>query len=385
MDFNLTDEQELMVASVKEYCERYFSEEQVREYYENHHVPVEVTKAWVDAGFGLLGIDEEYGGIPADLLTIGLVLEAVYHYAAASVPFINNSVAMFDITRFGSPEQIKMCVDAYHETGRPPFVFGISEPEAGSDNKNMSTTSRKQPDGTYRLNGSKTFVTDGDQYPYILVLAKEEDPSRDNPAVSMWLVSTKSEGVSFSPLEKIGQQMMTFCEVYLDDVVATEDMRVGNPGEGFKNLMHGLELERCNVSAWSLGLAQAAMDEAAAYCSKRVCFKKNIGSYQLVQEKLVEMETKLQTARLFMYKTLWDLDNGNSIRINSALLKRYTVRSCFEVCDDAMQIMGGLGYTKETRVSRLFLDSRGNRFGGGTDEIMVHIAGRELVKAYAQD
>lgn len=383
MDFQLTDEQQLMIESVKEYCEQYFSEEQVREYYANHEIPVEVTKAWVDAGFGLLGIPEEYGGIPADKLTIGLVLEAAYYYSAATVPFINNSVAMFDIVEFGNEEQIKMSVDAYLNTGRPPFSLAISEPEAGSDNMNMSTVSVKQPDGTYRINGAKTFVTQGDTFPYVLVLAKDEDPSRENKAVSMWLVPKDAPGISLSPLHKIGQEILSFCEMYFDDVVVTEDMRVGEPGKAFVNLMKGLEMERAFVSTWSLGLAQAAMDDAAAFASQRITFGKPIGNYQLVQERLCNMETKLEAVRTWTYRTLWEMDNGISVRTSSALLKRFAVTSCFEVADDAMQILGGVGYTTDVRVSRLWRDCRGNRFGGGADDIMVHIAGRQLVKQYA--
>lgn len=384
MDFQLSDEQQLMIASVKEYCEQYFSEEQVREYYARHDIPIEATKAWVDAGFGLLGIPEEQGGIPSDKLTIGLVLEAAYRYSAATVPFINNSVAMFDIVEFGNEDQVKMSVDAYHNTGRPPFSLGISEPEAGSDNMNMSTVSVKQPDGTYRINGSKTFVTQGDVFPYVLVLAKDEDPSRENANISMWLVPKETEGISWAPLHKIGQEILSFGELYFDDVTVTEDMRVGEAGKAFVNLMHGLEMERAFVACWSLGLAQAAMDDAAAYASQRVTFGQTIGKYQLVQERLCNMETKLQAVRTWTYRTLWEMDHGISVRTSSALLKRYAVTSCFEVVDDAMQIMGGLGYTTETRVSRIWRDCRGNRFGGGADDIMVHIAGRQLVKSYAR-
>lgn len=384
MDFNLTEEQQLMVESVKDFCERYLPEEKVREYYANHEIPVEVTKAWVDSGFGLLGIPEEYGGVAADKLTIGIVLEAAYYYSAATVPFINNSVAMFDIVEFGSPEQIKWSVETYLETGRPPFSLGISEPNAGSDNQNMSTTATKQPDGTYLISGTKTFVTLAEDSPYCLVLAKDEDPARANRNVSMWLVPRDAPGIALSPLDKIGQRCLSFAEMHFDDVVVTEDQRVGEPGKGFVNLMKGLEMERCFVAAWSLGLAQAAMDDAGAYASQRKTWDQPIGNYQLVQERLANMETKLQTTRQWMYKTLWDMDNGVDVRTSSALLKRYAAIASFEVTDDAMQIMGGLGYTSEMRVSRLWQDCRGNRFGGGADDIMVHIAGRQLVKKYAK-
>ncbi len=384
MDFSLTDEQQLMVESVKEYCAQYFSEEQVREYYANQLVPEEATRAWVDNGFGLLGIPEECGGIPADKLTMGVVLEAAYYYAAASVPFIVNSVGMYDITEFGNKEQITMAVDTYKETGRPPFAMGISEPEAGSDNKNMKTTSVKQPDGTYRVNGSKTFVSQGDLLPYVLLLAKDEDPSRDNPNVSMWLVPRDREGISLSPLHKIGQECMSFYEIYFDDVVLYEEERVAEPGVGFKNLMRGLEMEHVFMACWSLGLAQAALDDAGAYANERVAFGNTIGTYQMVQERLCDMESKMIAARTWTYRLLWEMDHGIDTRVNSALCKRFVVTNCFDVADSAMQILGGIGYTTEMRIGRLWRDCRGNRFGGGADDIMVHAAGRNLVKKYAR-
>ncbi|HIT51583.1 MAG TPA: acyl-CoA dehydrogenase family protein [Candidatus Aveggerthella excrementigallinarum] len=385
MDFSWTDEQQLMVENIKEYCEKYFTEEQVKQYYADQNIPHEALKAWVDQGFGLLGIPEEYGGIPADQVTIGLALETVHHYSGCWVPFLNNFVTMYDTIQFGNEKLIKLAVDKYLETGEPPMSIAISEPEAGSDNMNMSTVTKKQADGTYLMNGVKTFLTQGDRFPYILVLAKDEDPSRTNKNISMWLVPLDSKGISMSHMHKIGERVLTICEAYFDDVVVTEDMRIGEPGAAFVNLMHGLEMERCYLSAQTLGCAQAAMDDAAAFASQRKTWDQPIGNYQLVQERLCRMETKLQTMRTFLYKTMWEIDNGISVRTNSALLKKYCVQSSFEVCDDAMQIMGGIGYMEDVRVSRLWLDARGSRFGGGADDIMVHIAGRQLVKQYRQD
>lgn len=176
---------------------------------------------------------------------------------------------------------------------------------------------------------------------------------------------------------------MPFCEVYFDDVKVTEDMRVGKEGEGFKNLMKNFEMERCLIVAQCLGCAQAAMDDAAAYVSERQTFGKPIASNQLIMLKLTEMETALQNTRNLLYKTLWKMDQGESIRIDSALLKRYGAQQCTMVADEAIQIYGGLGYTDEVRLGRIQADIRGMRIAGGTDEIMVYIAGRQLAKQYA--
>ena len=221
-------------------------------------------------------------------------------------------------------------------------------------------------------------------FPYVLVVAKDEDPAPENRTMSMWLVPLDSEGLSTAPLHKIGQQIMPFCEMYFDGVRLTEDMRVGEPGKGFYNLMKNFEMERCLIVAQCIGCAQAAMDEAAAYVSERVTFGKPISSYQLIQLKLTEMETALENSRNMLYKTLWKMDQGEDIRIDSALLKRYAARACEMVADEALQIYGGLGYTDETRFGRILSDIRGMRIAGGTDEIMVYIAGRQLAKKYAR-
>lgn len=383
MDFSYTDEQELLVQSIAEFCERNLDEDKIKAMYANHGMTDDLIKAYLDAGFGLMGIPEEQGGIPCDRVTLGLLTEEFAHHAGCVTPFLNNTLAMCDMIDFGSEEQVAFCMEEYLKTGKPIFSLGFSEPGAGSDNAAMAAVTKKQADGTYILNGQKTWVTQGEVFPYIFVVSKDEDPSRTNPSMSMWLIPIDAPGVSTAPLNKIGQQIMPFCEVYFDDVKLTEDMRVGKEGEGFKNLMKNFEMERCLIVAQCLGCAQAAMDDAAAYVSERQTFGKPIASNQLIMLKLTEMETALQNTRNLLYKTLWKMDQGESIRIDSALLKRYGAQQCTMVADEAIQIYGGLGYTDEVRLGRIQADIRGMRIAGGTDEIMVYIAGRQLAKQYA--
>jgi alkylation response protein AidB-like acyl-CoA dehydrogenase len=384
MDFSFTDEQELLRDSIIEFCDRYVDELQIPDMYASHGVTDEMALAYLEAGFGLMGLPEEYGGIPCDMVTLGLLTEEFAHHAGFAAPFLNATLALCDMVDFGSDEQIKMCFDAYEETGKPIFSLGFSEPGAGSDNSAMSSVTRKQEDGSYILSGQKTWVTNGENFPLVLVIAKDEDPAPDNRSMSMWLLPKEAKGLSTAPLSKIGQQIMPFCEMYFDDVVLTEDMRVGAAGAGFKNLMKNYETERCLIIAQCLGLAQAAMDDAAAYTNERITFGKPISQYQLIQEKLTDMEIALQNTRNLLYKTLWKIDNNESVRIDSALLKRYGATHCTQVANEALQIYGGLGFTTETRLGRIWLDCRGMEIAGGTNEIMVYIAGRQLSKQYAR-
>lgn len=385
MDFSFTDEQELLVESVEEFCECYAGEDEIKEMYENRRMSEELISAWMESGFGLMGIPEEYGGIDTDLVTLGLLTEEFAHHSGAALCTLNNTLAMRDFIDFGAtPEQISDAMQDYLETGQPIFSLGFSEPGAGSDNQAMTCVTRKQEDGTYLLNGQKTWVTQGEVFPNVLVIAKDEDPARENKSMSMWIVPKDAPGLSTAPLHKIGQKVAAFCEMYFDGVVLTEDMRIGKPGEGFLNLMKNFETERCLIVAQCIGVAQAAMDDAAAYVSERTTFGKPIANYQLIQLKLTEMEIALQNSRNMLYKCLWKMDNGQSARIDSALLKYYAGKACTMVASEALQIFGGLGYTDETRVGRMWVDLRGMQIAGGTDEIMVYIAGRQLSKKYAQ-
>jgi len=383
MDFALTDEQELLLESVREFCDRYFTDDVVKEMYENGGMPDEIAAAYRDAGFGLMGIPEEYGGIPADKVTLGLMIEELYHSAGCMHILYQNSLSMFDIMEFGTEEQKQQAVDHYMETGWPIASLSISEPGAGSDNGSMTCVAKKQADGTYKLSGQKTWVTMGEKLPYTIVVAKDEDPSRENRNMSLWYIPMDTPGVSTASLHKIGQQCIPFCEVYLDDVVLTEDQRMGEPGKGFMMLMKNFEVERSFIVAEQVGLAQAALEDAAKYANQRIAFGKPITKLQMIQEKLCDMEIKVQNTRNMLYKTLWKLDNGESVQLDSAMLKRYGCSECFQVADMALSIYAGLGYTTEVRIGRIWADLRGNMFGGGTHEVMAYIAGRQVAKKYA--
>ena len=223
----------------------------------------------------------------------------------------------------------------------------------------------------------------GEKLPYTIVVAKDEDPSRENRNMSLWYIPMDTPGVSTASLHKIGQQCIPFCEVYFDDVVVTEEQRMGKPGEGFMMLMKNFEVERSFIVAEQVGLAQAALEDAAKYANQRIAFGKPITKLQMIQEKLCDMEIKVQNTRNMLYKTLWKLDNGESVQLDSAMLKRYGCSECFQVADMALSIYAGLGYTTEVRIGRIWADLRGNMFGGGTHEVMAYIAGRQVAKKYA--
>ena len=378
MDFKKTEEQELLLDSLKTVMERGNFEDYFKECDRNHEYPQKAVDALVEAGFTTLGIPEEFGGTPTDTLTQVMVAEEAHALGYPSLCWINFATEVDDILTFGNKEQQEKIL-GYALEGKKPFTLGFTEPQAGSDSAAMATTATKR-DGKVYINGNKTFNTSADRAPYMLCVCRSgvnESPYKD---FSMYLFPMDRPGVAIEKLDKIGNNMCGTYEVHLDDVECEESDLVGEECKGFYQLMKNFEVERLTICAANVGMARCAYDEALRYAAQRMQFGKTIGSFQLVQEKLVDMRIKIENMQNLLYKTAWKKDNGESIMIDSSLVKRYTGQAAFEVIDDAMQIMGGIGYTHDCRISRLWRDQRVYRIMAGTEEIMVHTAGRALIK-----
>ena len=198
----------------------------------------------------------------------------------------------------------------------------------------------------------------------------------------MYFVPMDSPGITLRQMHKLGGNLDTLYEVYLEDVELPDSALVGEKGKGFLQLMKNFEVERLVIAANALGYAQCAFNDAATYANQRIAFGQPIGRFQLIQEMITENQIRLMNMRNLVYQCAWEKDNGISIRLHSGLAKYYCAREGFKVCDDAMQIMGGIGYTDDCRISRLWRDIRMFRIGGGTDQIMIHTTSREILKQY---
>jgi alkylation response protein AidB-like acyl-CoA dehydrogenase len=380
MDFGLTEEQQLLLESLDELLARDCPESYIAELDRTHQSPTSFRRALQEAGFGSLGFPEEYGGTPCDAVTLMLLTERVAKQGLNNGYGIELLQAM-DILEFGSEEQ-KAEILGLLAAGEVPFALGFTEPGAGSDNSAMTTTA-VHSDGKVTFNGTKTLITDAIEAKYLLLMAKScDEGDEERQSISMYLVPMDSPGVTTNKLEKIVWYTNSSSEIFLDNVTLPDSCLVGVRGNGFRQLMRNLDLERLVIAATCLGLAQCAFEDAARYAGQRVQFGKPIGSFQLIQLKLTDMAIKLENMRNFVYKTAWMVDQGTPLRSQGALCKRYTAMAAFEVADEAMQIFGGIGVNSGTRVSRLWRDLRAHRFGGGTDEIMVHIAGRQIIREH---
>lgn len=386
MNFKLTEEQELLLESIDQVVEQAkemgYDREYIKKCDDESRYPIEFMQFLMETGIGLLGVPEEYGGTEADTLTLCLVNERLQRHGYPSAT--STALTIDDMLTFGSPEQ-QSFVASKIMTGKGGFTLGITEPGAGSDNSAMATTATWTEDGNVIINGSKSFITNGDISEYILVVARDAEPVSAKEWASMYFVPIDSKGISMSPMHKIGLKSVgAMYEVHFDNVVVPQSALVGTRGKGFLQTMKNLEIERLLICANCLGIAENAMDIAGAYASERVTFNQPIGNYQLIQEMLCECEIKILNMQNFIYRTAWERDNGISIRTNVNLAKYYCARTACEVVDDCLQIMGGIGFVEDCDISRLYRDIRAYRLAGGTDQIMIHASGRQLVKKYAR-
>ncbi|MCL4562246.1 MAG: acyl-CoA dehydrogenase family protein [Chloroflexi bacterium] len=379
MDFRWTEEQELLAQSLAELLQREAPESLMAELDEQKEFPYNSWQALADNGILGLGIPEEYGGTPADILTLTLACEILGKYAfPLGIIYSLGIITIRDILQFGS-DAIKAEVLSGFVRGDLPVALGITEPQAGSDAAALKTTAEFDGDDVV-FNGQKMYSTLAEISRYILLMTR--DPSKENPyqSISMWLVPADTPGLRFNRLSKVGWWTVPTYEVFIDNARVPRKNLVGQLNYGWPQLMANFEIERLALCAASVGAAEGAYEDAAAYANRRSQFGQPIGSFQAVQHKITDMAIKIENMRNYIYKIAWMMDNELPVRHEHAMCKLYVAQAAFEVTDDAMQLLGGLGYMTTQRVQRLWRDVRLMRIGGGTDEIMYNIAGPQLLK-----
>lgn len=382
MDFSRTDEQELLLSSLAEVVERYGSEDYLKECDEKGLTPFELRRGLHEAGFDLLGVPEEYGGTPCDTVTLMMYHEELARLCSAAYACESTSLSVADMIKFGSPQQLQDCVNAINDL-RTPFALGFSEPNAGSDSSAITTTYRREG-GKVIINGQKTFISRADMADYLLCIARNGDVPEAEKVFTTWWIPMNAPGLTYQPIKKVGWHCIHSCDLWLEDVVLDESDMVGKEGNGFINVMKNFEIERLVMAATALGEAELAFGDAVAYANERIQFGKTLGQFQLIQEKIVDMASKIEAMKGMLYKAAWMEDQGMPVNAMAALVKRFCASASFEVVDSALQIFGGLGYSADLRIGRVWRNNRIASIGGGTNEIMVHVAGRQILKDHRQ-
>jgi len=329
--------------------------------------------------FGFLGLDkpEEYGGQGGDYFSAMVLGEAIANANCGGLAMgvaVQTDMAMPPILAFGTEEQKQQWVVPAIK-GEAILCLGITEPDAGSDVKGIKTRAVRDGDD-FVINGSKTFITNGHRA-HVIVLVTKTDPDAGYDGFSLFLVPMDAPGViREEKLKKMGMHASDTALLAFQDVRVPASAMLGQEGKGFYHIMWELQGERMIGAAGSIAGAQRCFDRTLTYAKEREAFGKAIGHFQVIRHKFADMATKIEAARQLVYTTAWRFANGEYPVREISMAKLYASRVACEVADECLQIHGGAGYMKEYGIERAWRDTRLNRIGAGTDEIMLEVIGR---------
>jgi hypothetical protein len=332
-----------------------------------------------EMGFMGMNVPEQYGGAGVDYLSYILALEQIA-YVDASVAVtmsVNNSVACAPILNFGSEAQKQAYLKPL-ASGEVLGGFMLTEPDAGSDAAALKTKAVKV-DGGWQLSGSKAWITNGGVGKYFVCMAISH-PEKGKKGISAFVLDADTPGVHMGrPEEKMGLRSSKTVMVSLEDAFVPDAAMLGKGCDGLKIAFHGLDGGRIGIAAQALGIAQRALDESVAYAKTRRTFGKVLGEHQAIQTYLAEMTARVQAARLLVYKAASLKDAGQPCTLEAATAKLFTTENAMWVCDRAVQIHGGYGYSREYTVERLYRDVRVTTIYEGTSEIQRMVIARALM------
>jgi butyryl-CoA dehydrogenase len=378
MDFSLNDHQKLIRDTVRQFIEtevRRF----VKEWEREERFPVDAVRKLGELGCCGMLTPEEWGGPGLDTVSYVLMLEEVarVHCAMSTALGVTNSAVQAPLLGFGSEAQKKKYLRRM-ATGEILGAFCLTEPAAGSDAAGIQARAVRDG-GVYKLNGTKTWVTNGSVAGVLIVFAKT-DPEAGGKGISAFLVEPGFKGLRAGRHEdKMGQRSSPSVEIILNDCEVPVENRLGEEGQGLKIALSALDGGRIGIAAQAVGLAQGALEESVKYAKQRRAFGKNIGEFQAIQWLLADMQTEIEAARGLVYQAAWLKDSGGRMGSASSKAKLYASEMVNRVVARAVQIHGSVGYSRETDVERMYRDARVITIYEGTSEVQRMIIARELL------
>ena len=342
-------------------------------------IPEALVKALGENGFMGSFVPEQYGGAGMDNLSYAIIVEELSRGCASTGVFVSahSSLCVWPILNYGNEEQKQKYLPKL-ASGEHIGCFCLSEPNAGTDAGSLTTFAEDKGD-YYEISGTKNYITNGKEANIAIVFAKTS--KTDNyKGISAFIVETATEGFAVQKLEdKLGIRGSSTAQIHFDKVKVPKENILGEFEKGFKIAMATLDGGRIGIAAQALGIGEAAFRYARHYSNERVQFGKPISALQAIQFKLAEMSTKLAASRLLIYHAAELKDQGVFYSKQSAQAKLFAADSCMEICTDAIQVLGGNGYTREYPVERHFRDAKITQIYEGTSEIQkVVIAANEL-------
>ncbi|MBO4353017.1 MAG: acyl-CoA dehydrogenase family protein [Eggerthellaceae bacterium] len=376
----LTDGQKHVIELVDEFCDEHFDEPSIKQWCMSRGLPMHVYDAFYESELGSYVLPTSVGGKDCSFLDRTTLIMAMVRRAGASLPFQSDATALALLSSMRQISQDEIIEELYSKTGRVLFSQAFTEPNAGTDTQAVRTQVTTDGGDIY-LDGVKTFVSSGEFASNTLVLARDPVFGQLDGGMSLWLVPVQREGVSSRPLNTIGQEMLASAALTFDHVKLDPNWQIQTEGKLDSMLKRQFGLGRVLVCASSAGLALAALDDAVAHASEHTVKGRQLVSLPQIQEKLADMEAKVRSIMALTFEAARTVDgNSRDFDLDTALAKRYVPAMATEVASGALQVFGGIGYTDQTRVSRIWQDCRGNQIAWGTDEVMAGIVAKSIVR-----
>jgi butyryl-CoA dehydrogenase len=378
MDFDLTDEQQMVQTMAREFAEGQIAPI-AAEIDREERFPHETVKRLGELGLLGIAVPERWGGSGADMVSYVVALEEVARACAshAAVMSVNNSLYCAPVLTFGTDAQRENFLAPF-ASGRALGCFALTEPEAGSDASNQRTLAVRDGEH-YVVNGRKQFVTNGREASAVLVFC-QTDPDKRHRGISALLVDKRTPGLRVVKTEdKLGLRASDTAELLFEDCRVPVANRLGEEGQGFKIAMATLDGGRIGIAAQAVGIARAAFERSVAYAKERKAFGVPIGQHQMVQWMIADMATAIDVARLLTLRAAALKDRGEPCASAASMAKLFAAETAMKVTTDAIQVHGGYGYIKEYDVERYFRDAKITQLYEGTSQIQKLVIAREVL------
>ncbi|NLK64163.1 MAG: acyl-CoA dehydrogenase [Tissierellia bacterium] len=347
---------------------------------EEERFPVETVEKMSKYGFMGIPFPKEYGGQGCDYLTYAMAVEELSKVCATTGVIVSahTSLCCGPLYEFGTEEQKQKYLTKV-ASGEWIGAFGLTEPGAGTDAAGQQTKAVLDGDH-YVLNGSKIFITNGSYADCYIVFAMT-DKSQGTRGISAFIVEKGFPGFSIGKIElKMGIRGSATCELVFEDCIVPKENLLGKEGQGFKIAMKTLDSGRIGIAAQALGIAQGAIDESVKYVKERRQFGRAIAKFQNTQFQLADMQTRVDAARLMVYRAAAMKDAGQAYGVEAAMAKLFAAETAMEVTTKAVQLHGGYGYTRDYPVERMMRDAKITEIYEGTSEVMKMVISANMLK-----
>ncbi|MDJ0919450.1 MAG: acyl-CoA dehydrogenase family protein [Woeseiaceae bacterium] len=382
MDFSLTEDHEMIRDAARDFAQNEIAPV-AAQFDISGEFPSETVRKAGELGFMGVEVPTEYGGAGLDPISYVLVISEISAADAAhgTIVSVNNSLFGVPLLSFGTEEQKKTFLTPV-ASGEINGAYALTEPQSGSDAGAMRARATLSSDGShYIINAKKSWITSGPVAKYVIVFAQTSHADGTDAGISAFIVDADQPGFACGKMEpKLGIRASATCEIEMTDYECPVENRIGEEGQGFKIAMTVLDAGRVGIAAQALGIAQAAYDAALEYSRDRKAFGESIGSFQSIQNKIADMKMRIEASRLLVLQAAWAkakaAETGQKNTLNASIAKLHASETAMYVTHQAVQIHGGMGYSKELPLERYFRDAKITEIYEGTSEIQRMVIGR---------